>query len=98
MKSLHKTFILLPILFPNLVVSVPRHGTPTFLGYSYWTQRYPSLGYTPDDWEGLWNNYDDGRKGYQRKYSETRGTGECYYCLCDKVTEELDCPESSEKL
>ena len=98
MKSLQKIFILLPILFPNLVVSVLSHGTQTFLGYSYWTQRYPSLGYTPDDWEGLWNNYNDGRKGYQRKYSETRGTGECYYCLCDEVTEELDCPESSEKL
>ena len=98
MKSLQKIFILLPILFPNLVVSVPSHGTQTFLGYSYWTQRYPSLGYTPDDWQGLWNNYNDGRKGYQRKYSETRGTGECYYCLCDEVTEELDCPESPEKL
>lgn len=86
------SWILLPaivIVTTRLAVSKPDHGEPLFLGYSYWTQRYPSLGYT-SDWDGFWNNYDRGRKQYERTSSETTGVA-CGGCVCDDVTEELQC-------
>lgn len=72
----------------RLVVSVPYHGLEKYLGHSYWTQRYPSLGYT--EWDGFWNNYYNGRRQYKRGSTETSEVT-CDGCDCDDDKQELKC-------
>ena len=73
------------IVTARLVVSIPYHGTQIYLGHSYWTQRYSSLGYK--EWDGFWNNYYGRRKQYKR---DTSGLS-CGGCGCDDEKQELDC-------
>lgn len=68
--------------------AIPYHGSQRYLGYDYWTRRYPSLGYT--DWDGFWNNHYSGRTKYNRGSSQTSGQA-CTGCLCDTFKEELQC-------
>lgn len=79
------------IVTARLIISVPYHGSQKYLGHSYWTQRYSSLGYT--EWDGFWNNYDNGRKQYERGSTETSGES-CGGCHCDEDKQELECPGS----
>ncbi|XP_078366394.1 uncharacterized protein LOC144650562 [Oculina patagonica] len=91
MVSRHRISLILPVIFiatTRLAVSIPYHGPQNFLGYLYWTRRYPSLGY--EDWDGFWNNYYSGRKQYNRGSSETSGLA-CQGCVCDEVIQELKC-------
>lgn len=76
------------IVTARLIISVPYHGSQKYLGHSYWTQRYSSLGYT--EWDGFWNNYYNGRKQYERGSTETSGES-CGGCHCDEDEQELEC-------
>ena len=77
---LHVAFI---IVTARLVVSVPSHGTQIYRGHSYWTKRYPSLGYT--EWDGFWNNY------YSGEYKRGSTGVSCQGCHCDDAKQELEC-------
>ena len=72
------------IVTARLALSIPSHGSQIYRGHSYWTQRYPSLGYK--EWDGFWNNYY-GRNQYKR---DTSGVS-CGGCDCDDDKQELDC-------
>ena len=77
------------IITARLAVSVPQyHGTQKYRGHSYWTQRYPSLGYTV--WGGFWNKYYYGEEEYKRGSTETSGES-CGGCHCDDDKQELEC-------
>lgn len=76
------------VLFFNSTEFIPYHGSQTFLGYDYWTRRYPSLDYS--DWNGFWNNHYSGRTQYKRASSET-AVQECTGCQCDDLKQELRC-------
>ena len=92
------SFILLVaiiIVTARLVVSFPYHGLQKFLGHSYWTQRYPSLGYT--EWDGFWNNYYSGKSQYKRGSTET-SVAICRECDCDDDKQELKCRGSPSTL
>ncbi|XP_022792619.1 adenylate cyclase-like [Stylophora pistillata] len=67
--------------------TVPSHGSQNFLGVNYWNNRY-FLGHT--DWEGFWNNNNDGRRMYNRAYSETSGSS-CGGCSCSNQLQEATC-------
>lgn len=86
-KRLLKLLMLMVISLKE-AVAIPYHGSQKFLGYDYWTRRYPSLGYT--DWDGFWNNYYSGRTQYKRPSSETSGQA-CTGCQCDTLLQELRC-------
>lgn len=75
-------------VYPVVATAIPYHGSQRYLGYDYWTRRYPSLGYT--DWDGFWNNHYSGRTKYNRGSSQTSGQA-CTGCLCDTLKEELQC-------
>lgn len=83
------------VLVLKTAVAIPYHGSQRFLGYDYWTRRYPSLGYT--DWDGFWNNYYSGRTQYKRASSETSGQ-ECTGCQCDDFMQEIRCFGNPSKL
>ena len=87
-KKLLKLFTVMVLIALKEAVAIPYHGSQRFLGYDYWTRRYPSLGYT--DWDGFWNNYYRGRIQYKRSSSETSGQA-CTGCQCDTPTQELRC-------
>ena len=87
--------VALIIVTARLVDSVPNHGTQKYRGHSYWTQRYPSLGYT--EWDGFWNNYYYGKVEYRRDSTETSGES-CQGCHCDYDKQELECRGSPLKL
>ena len=67
--------------------TVPNHGIQTFLGYEYWNNRY-TMGYT--DWNGFWNNGNNGRTMYNRQNSETSGQS-CGGCSCNNQERTTTC-------
>ncbi|XP_068721591.1 uncharacterized protein [Montipora capricornis] len=75
--------------------AVPSHGGQWFLGHSYWTFRYPSLGYT--EWDGFWNNHYSERIWYNRSSSETKDKECTRECRCD-IKEDFKCPDNLEIL
>ena len=79
---------LLLISFARVAQNLPAHGGQTFLGFSYWNNRYPTLGY--NDWPGFWNNNNDGRVQYNRRNSDTNGFS-CGGCSCNDQTRTATC-------
>lgn len=79
------------LFFPLLrvVTAFPSYGSIFFLGYNYWNTRY-SLNY-PSDWDGFWNDNNDGRTQYRRANSE-RQSYECSGgCSCSDIDKKVTC-------